>query len=119
MFDILKLKAEQMAPEERMCCLSLDEMSITSKIEYDMQQKSLLGKVTLDGHSGIANHALVLTLGGVTTRWKQTVAYHYTGSSMNGTVLRDIVTKLITLADEIGLHVIAVTSDMGSSNRAM
>jgi len=56
---------------------------------------------------------------GISTSWKQAVAYYFTGNSVDGSVLADIVTELVTRADCIGLHVIAVTSDMGSANRAM
>jgi hypothetical protein len=58
-------------------------------------------------------------LGGVSTRWKQTVAYFFTGNSVDGAVLCDIVLDIITRCFQIGLNVIAVNSDMGSANRAM
>ena len=33
-FQFLKLKVQEMKSEERLCCLTLDEMSITSNVEY-------------------------------------------------------------------------------------
>ena len=56
-------------------------------MEYDPSSGQLLGNVSLEGHSGVATHALVIMLGGVTSRWKQTVAYYFTGNSSDGTVL--------------------------------
>ena len=44
------------------------------QIEYDPSGGQVLGNVTLLGHSGSATHGLVFMLGGVTSRWKQTVA---------------------------------------------
>lgn len=118
-FNNLKVKVESMSEMERECCLTLDEMSLTAKIELDVGSGTIYGGVTLEGHHGIANHALVFMLGGITSRWKQTVAYHFTGSGINGTTLKDIILEIIKTSHKIGLHVIAVTSDMGSANRAM
>jgi hypothetical protein len=79
----------------------------------------VIGYVTLPGHSGSATHALVFMLGRITSRWKQTVAYYYTGNSTDGTKLKAIVLEILEKATNIGLHVIAVTSDMESANRAL
>ena len=57
--------------------------------------------------------------GGITSRWKQTIAYHYTGNSADGQTFKPIVFDIIKKATDIGLHVIAVTNDMGSGNRAL
>lgn len=62
---------------------------------------------------------LFALISGIATRWKQAVAYHFTGDSVSGTLLKNLVTKIVEKANSIGLNVIAVTSDMGSSNRAM
>jgi hypothetical protein len=60
-------------------------------------------------------------LGGIITRWKQTVAYYFTGNSTNGCVIKDIVTEIMQYAYNIGLklNVVSITSDMGGGNRAM
>ena len=42
-----------------------------------------------------------------------------TSNSTDGSVLAEIVLQIIKLSHDIGLNVAAVTSDMGSSNRAM
>ena len=110
---------KQLCKEEQVCCLTLDEMSISPCVEYDPSSGQLLGNVSLEGHSGVATHALVIMLGGVTSRWKQTVAYYFTGNSSDGTVLKPIILEIIEKAASIGLYVIAVTSDMGSMNRAL
>lgn len=58
-----------MESKDRYCCLSLDEMAITSSYEYDASSKTVLGDVTLPNHSGQASHALVLMLGGRSFFW--------------------------------------------------
>ena len=118
-FTYLAIKVSAMSPQERECCMTLDEMSITAGVQYDNRNDNFLGGVTLPGHSGTDTHVLVFMLGGITTRWKQTIAYYYAGNSTDGRVFADIVIQIIRMCHEIGLNVTAVTSDMGSPNRAM
>lgn len=47
------------------------------------------------------------------------VAYHYTANSVDGMALQDMVCSIIQKAESIGLNIVAVTSDMGASNRSM
>ncbi|CAI6353805.1 unnamed protein product [Macrosiphum euphorbiae] len=62
---------------------------------------------------------LVLMLGGISTRWKKTVAYFFTGKSVNGNVYHDIVVDIISKTESIGLNVVALISDMGPSNQSL
>lgn len=62
---------------------------------------------------------LKFSLAGTTTRWKQVIAYHYTGNSTNGAIYKPIILNIIDKAASIGLHVVNITTDMGSPNRAM
>ncbi|PIK41368.1 hypothetical protein BSL78_21778 [Apostichopus japonicus] len=63
-FEFLELKVSNMRPEERICSLTLDEMALSTSIEYDVSSGRLLGDVTLPDHSGTATHALVFMIGG-------------------------------------------------------
>ena len=72
-----------MKPHERNCSLTLDEMSIQAKTEYDISSKSIMGHVTLPEHNGIATHGLVFMLSGLAVRWKQTVAFYFTGKYLH------------------------------------
>lgn len=54
----------ELKPWERNCCLTLDEMSITPGMEFDKSSGTVIGNVTLPGHSGTATHILVFMLGG-------------------------------------------------------
>ena len=47
------------------------------------------------------------------------MTYHYKSGSTDGTVFRNVILEIIQRPTDTGLHVIAVTSDMGSANRAM
>ncbi|CAJ1069964.1 hypothetical protein AALO_G00089630%2C partial [Xyrichtys novacula] len=118
-FKMLKLKAGGMNKMERECVLTLDEMAITPGVELHMGPGRLFGNVTLPGHTGQATHACVFMLAGETTRWKQIVAYHYSGNSTDGSVYQPIIIAIVEAAASVGLHVINITSDMGSPNQAM
>uniref|UniRef100_A0A8C4Q829 THAP domain-containing protein 1 n=1 Tax=Eptatretus burgeri TaxID=7764 RepID=A0A8C4Q829_EPTBU len=119
LFGFLKLKVQGLLNEERICCLTIEEMSLNPSVEFDVSSGNFLGNVTLPHHIGTADRALVFMPGGLTTRWKQIVAYHFTSSSTDGTVFKDIVLDIIQRAADIGLHMAAVTSGMGSANHAM
>jgi len=56
---------------------------------------------------------------GLSTNWKQVVAYYLTGSSVEGNVLWHLVTQIIVDLSMVNIVVRAVVCDMGSSNRAM
>ena len=45
--------------------------------------------------------------------------YYYTGPSIDGSVLTDIITNILQKAHNIGLRVIYVTSDMSAANQKM
>ena len=118
-FEMLRLKAEGMNDMEKECTLTLDEMAISEGVELHMGTGRLFGDVTLPQHTGEATHACVFMLAGISTRWKQIVAYHYTGNSTKGSVYQPIIVAIVEAAASVGLHVTAVTCDMGSPNRAM
>jgi len=58
-------------------------------------------------------------LAGIASRWKQVVAYYFTGNSIDGSKFNPIVCKILKKAEEIGLRVHSVTSDMGAANMGM
>jgi hypothetical protein len=56
---------------------------------------------------------------GLTTNWKQVVAYYLTGSSVEGSVMWNLVTQVIVQLNAADVNVRAIVCDMGSCNRAM
>lgn len=118
-FQLLDTKVKSMVEDEKKCVLTLDEMSLSVGYNYDAKSGRCYGDVTLPDHDGPATHALVFMLGGLTSNWKQAVGYHLTPNSVDGAVFNDIVSDLVKKAASIGLQVVGVTSDMGSSNQKM
>lgn len=118
--DVLKRKTETMQDIEKDCVLFMDEMEISQGFDHDRSLDCLFGGTTLpESNVQVANHALVFMIGGLNTRWKQVIAYHFTGRSVDGAILKDLVFHLIQLCFNISLRVLVVTSDMGSANRAV
>lgn len=118
-FSFLKLKVETFSPYEKDCALVLDEMAITPGKIYDTSLGKYFGEVTLPGHSGQATHVLVFMLAGITSRWKQVVAYYFTSDSVNGAVFKNIIVDIFRKAEALGLNILTVTSDMGPCNQAL
>lgn len=118
-FDIMETKVAAMTDIEKDCVLFMDEMEIRRGLELDRGSDAFLGTTTLPESDQPANHALVFMVGGMNTRWKQVIAYHFTGAYVSGDTLKDFVFHLIRLCTQISLRVLCVTCDMGSSNRAM
>lgn len=54
-----------MDDRDKLCCVTLDEMEISTSMEYDASSKEIMGDVTLPGHKGQASHAMVVMLGGI------------------------------------------------------
>jgi len=104
---------------EKECVLIMDEMAITPSNLFDVSSNKNIGKVTLPHHEGTVTSVLVFMLGGISTRWKQTVAYFFTGKSINGNVYHDIVVDIISKTESIGLNVVALISDMGPGNQSL
>lgn len=73
------------------------------------------------GHSSNNNatHALVFMLGGLTTHWKQTIAYEYTGNSYDAYDVDRNIQKIVVKCIAIGLTICAVVSDMKPQNQAV
>ena len=64
------------------------------------------------------NMVKICTLG-ITTRWKQTIAYYLTGSSVDGALLKPIILDILRSVQDVGISVCIITSDMGPNNQAM
>ncbi|XP_040358556.1 uncharacterized protein LOC120843569 [Ixodes scapularis] len=119
-FEVLKRKVQTMEDIEKDCVLFMDEMEISQGFDHDSSLDRIFGSTTLpESRVNVANHALVFMVGGLNTRWKQVIAYHFTGRSTDDSALKELVFHLIELCFNISLKVLIVTSDMGSANRAV
>lgn len=114
-----------MEEHERHSALMLDEIQLSAGLAYDQTTGEVFGRPTLalaDGtlpDDAVATHGLVFMLGGVTTRWKQTIAYHLTGNSFSSAAAKDVVLEIIRLCEKIGVRIDAIVSDMGGGNQGL
>jgi hypothetical protein len=103
----------------------VDELSIKPGIQYDHSLLACIGRPTMrlsgdqDNSNELATHALAFMLAGVTKRWKQVVAYEFTGNSFSANEFHDKVASILKKCTEIGLTVKVFISDMGGQNRAL
>jgi len=123
-FQWLTTKCAAMKEQEKDCALMLDEMQIKRALEFDRSINRYIGSISPevggpDDVPVLSDHALVFMLRGMTSNWKQVVAYFFTGSSVEGGLLWGLVKQVVIDAAAAGLCVRAVVSDMGSSNQAM
>jgi len=125
-FQMIPAFVKNLKEEEVECMLALDEMNIAPTQMFDPSTKKVIGGVTLISHDGIADKALVFVLDGVSTRWKQVVAYNFTRAKGEGEdkdavgkELAEIIIEIVKRAEAIGLRVNCVTSDMGHENAAI
>ncbi|XP_064479757.1 uncharacterized protein LOC135393192 [Ornithodoros turicata] len=117
----LECKVKTMAPSERHAVLLVDEMQLTPGLDYDSSTKTVIGYSSIrlsEKSSGAihATHGLVLMLAGLSSRWKQTVGYHFTGDSVSPAMLKEVIFTTIAKCEAIGLTVDAIISDMGSAS---
>ena len=122
-FDFLKIKIPFFKDEIYVdSLLVIDEVGITPGKIFDCSTKSYVGFVTLGDNKDsteLADHGLVFMLAGISHRWKQPVAYYYTNQSTSGYHYYQVVRDIIKKAENIGLKVHGVVSDMGSANQAL
>lgn len=94
-------------------------MSMKPGLQYDHSISSVVGRPTMKLSGGFdsfylqAMHALVFMLCGISTKWKQTIAYKFTANSFCAQEIVKIITAIIVQANDIGLKIKAVISDMG------
>ena len=106
--------------KEKFYTLSLDEMSLKSGLElvYDLSTDSYLGEATLPGHSGPASKALVFQLASIGgPRLKQVVGFDFTPSSVHSKIVAEIIEEIICKCDKVGIEILNVTADAGSTNK--
>lgn len=121
-FKLLKIKVGAMKELHKICTLSFDEMSIVEGQKFDVGLNTFLGQTTFPDSScgsGLASKALVFMLGGIAGRWKQMIAYYFTTTSTDPIIMKEIIVELLWKCEEIGLHVINITSDQAGGNQAV
>lgn len=61
-FSLLYSKVNGLSANEKDCCLTLNDIKVTAKIQYDNSSDQCVGNITLPDHSGVADYALMFRL---------------------------------------------------------
>ncbi|EFN90118.1 hypothetical protein EAI_17545 [Harpegnathos saltator] len=99
-------------------------MSIKPGLQYDNSSASVIGRSTmkLSGEINSSNkqatHSLVFILCGISTKWKQTIAYKFTANSFCPHEMVKEIETIIQKAHFIGLTIKVVISAMSALNRS-
>lgn len=90
-----------MDDHERHAILKFDEIQLTAGLALDQSTSVVIGRPTIPLADGtlpedtLATHGLVFMLGSVTTRWNQTVAYHFTGNFFSSGAVKKVILDII------------------------
>lgn len=119
----LHSKVKMLNEEEREDVLLLDEISITPVLDYDSSSEMIIGRPTVPSANGsfenLATHALVFMIAGMSTRWKQIVAYHLTDNSFCPKIIKKFLFDLIYSCENLALKINVIISDMSGNNQAL
>jgi len=122
-FKILEQKLSVMRELDRLCAVTLDEMSVKVGLKYDESSDSIVGFEDFGPSGGktknAADQALVFMVRGIVTKWKQPVGYFVSSGSTKAGRLKGLLLETVERVFKCGGKVKAVICDQGSTNRAM
>jgi hypothetical protein len=116
--DVLATKVNTMNATGRLCLISFDEISLKSNIFYQSNTDELVGLEDFgDGikTNCVASSPIVFMARGVVDNWKQPLAYYLVNESYSSTKVREKLEELIDKVESIGLNVVGLVSDIGST----
>lgn len=117
----LSHKTKNMTETEKLCVLLMDEISLKEAIHYDQNSDRMLGLEDY-GHTrgpGVANHALVFMIRGLTTKWKQPFAYFLSNGTIKSNKLKTLVIEAIRQISATGLNCVSLVCDQGANNQSV
>lgn len=88
---------------EKDCVLFLDEMEIAAGYKLDRSADVFGGTFSLKPDEP-TQQAVVFMVGSLKQRWKQVIAYHFTGSHVDGNTLKEYVLQIVRLCDNTSLR---------------
>lgn len=105
LFNILKKLLSMMSEKDRICTLSIDEMSIKSHFNYDRSKYKIvgledLGKEEDQKRNIAATYATVIMAHGVYSKWKQPLAYFFVNSQLKTEDVKVMMVEAIKKLEE-------------------
>ena len=130
---LLEMKVPTMKEREKLCIMNIDEMSICPSYVYDSKNQSYVGTITIplseklqqkrvkengayEEKKELAYHALSILLVSACGKWKQLVAFQFTGASFLPEAVAKWIRDVLARVFDIGLIVIGITMDNTTTN---
>lgn len=115
--EILRVKCEQMTPEDKTCVICIDELSIKSHLYYNYGRDEIIGLEDNGMNKTLlsACSACVFMLRGLRAKWKQPIAYVLSNTNMSSVTVVNVLDRLIEKLYDSGFDVVALITDMGSN----
>ena len=130
---LLEMKVPTMKEREKLCIMNIDEMSISPSYVYDSKNQSYVGTITIplsekmqqkrvkengiyEEKKELAYHALSILLVSACGKWKQLIAFQFTGASFLPEAVAKWIRDVLARVFGIGLIVIGITMDNTTTN---
>ncbi|XP_039969592.1 uncharacterized protein LOC120781442 isoform X1 [Bactrocera tryoni] len=115
----LKKIVQEFKPEERICQLIFDEVSIRKDLTYNKVRDVIDGFVDNgEGHreSVIGNKCCFFMLKGIVAKWKYVISYYVAKDGVKSENLLNMLKSNINASEEIGLKIKSIVCDQGAQN---
>lgn len=113
----IKLKVNPASPEDTMCFILLDEMSLRRGLQFNERTGSISGFCD-DGivrNSKLASSVLCIMVVGIIKKWKYPLGFFLTDKVTPSSFVKDIVQSATNLLETEGFQVMGFTTDQGSN----
>ena len=109
---------EKMRPQDRLCTLCMDEISLKTNLTYNLPEDKIIGLEDFGGcyrTNKVATSALVLLIRSISGKWKQPIGYYLANGTCPTNIMEDVMKEAIDKLEGIGLDIVVVMSDQGSN----
>jgi len=117
--ELLKHKVHSMDNNDRFCVMSVDEMEVSKQLSYNKNSTETFGFITLGNENMLGGKLLLVIIRGLKNKWKQVIGCHLTDGSLDNELFKKFIEQCIESVESCGIHVLALSSDMGNTNRAL
>lgn len=95
LLEPLQYKIDAMDPEDKFCVMSIDEMEINGRRDFEKSQKKIYGNVTLgDPTEEKGTKVVAVLIRGIKHRWKQVIVAEVTGKSTTPAILFNFIARI-------------------------
>ncbi|XP_067009177.2 uncharacterized protein [Anabrus simplex] len=116
-FKCLGAALKDMPPNDALCCLTFDVMTVQQHLTYNSTLGYIEGCENFGDErtSNFANGVLVFMLCGLKKKWKMPVAY-FLCHDISAPRLKNLIHKVLVACDDAGANVIALVCNMSACN---